>query len=186
MNRKKAFLILMSAWFLLAASFVIYKEYNLRFGKSVMLKVVPVDPRDLFRGDYVILDYEISRKTPEQKILGHYGEYIEDEEVTNGGTVYVSLIKDGKFYKGGDIYRKMPEEGLFIKGKIDKKRNNFTIIYGIENFFVPENKGLELEKERNANNMSAEIIITSRGAPAIKNLYVNGKKVDFKNNEKNN
>lgn len=33
-------------------------------GQSVMLQVVPVDPRDMFRGDYVILSYEFSREVP--------------------------------------------------------------------------------------------------------------------------
>ena len=33
----------------------------LRNGKEVLLKVEPVDPRDLLRGDYIILGYEISR-----------------------------------------------------------------------------------------------------------------------------
>ena len=33
----------------------------LRNGQEVLLKVEPVDPRDLLRGDYVRLGYEISR-----------------------------------------------------------------------------------------------------------------------------
>src|SRR3954466_6849758 len=32
----------------------------LRNGQEVRLEIVPVDPRDLFRGDYVVLDYRIS------------------------------------------------------------------------------------------------------------------------------
>ena len=31
-------------------------------GQEVVLQTVPVDPRDLLRGDYVILRYDISRK----------------------------------------------------------------------------------------------------------------------------
>ena len=34
---------------------------TLTTGETILLRVVPVDPRDLFRGDYVILSYEISR-----------------------------------------------------------------------------------------------------------------------------
>src|SRR5258708_2650618 len=30
-------------------------------GERIVLKVVPIDPRDVFRGDYVILGYEINR-----------------------------------------------------------------------------------------------------------------------------
>ena len=33
----------------------------LRDGQAILLDVEPVDPRDLFRGDYVILSYPISR-----------------------------------------------------------------------------------------------------------------------------
>ncbi|RVA45300.1 GDYXXLXY domain-containing protein, partial [Mesorhizobium sp. M7A.F.Ca.CA.004.11.1.1] len=33
----------------------------LRNGKEVLLKIEPVDPRDLLRGDYIILGYDISR-----------------------------------------------------------------------------------------------------------------------------
>ncbi|TIM71785.1 MAG: hypothetical protein E5Y58_11010, partial [Mesorhizobium sp.] len=33
----------------------------LRDGKQVLLRVEPIDPRDLLRGDYIILSYDISR-----------------------------------------------------------------------------------------------------------------------------
>src|SRR5438045_3812657 len=36
----------------------------LALGERIKLKVVPVDPRDLFRGDYVVLDYEFNRFDP--------------------------------------------------------------------------------------------------------------------------
>lgn len=42
------------------SGFILYKEYTLRTGTEVILKTEPVDPRDLFRGDYVVLNYEIS------------------------------------------------------------------------------------------------------------------------------
>ncbi|MFA6177031.1 MAG: GDYXXLXY domain-containing protein, partial [Phycisphaerae bacterium] len=36
------------------------RENVLRTGKTIYLRTVPIDPRDLFRGDYVRLQYEIS------------------------------------------------------------------------------------------------------------------------------
>lgn len=33
-------------------------------GQTVMLKIIPVDPRNLFRGDYVILSYGFSLELP--------------------------------------------------------------------------------------------------------------------------
>ena len=35
-------------------------------GQTVLVKVVPVDPRELFRGDYVQLSYDFSRVPPER------------------------------------------------------------------------------------------------------------------------
>jgi uncharacterized membrane-anchored protein len=37
------------------------REHILRNGKVILLRTAPIDPRDLFRGDYVRLNYEISR-----------------------------------------------------------------------------------------------------------------------------
>ena len=187
MNRKFFFLLLISLWFLMIFSYVVYKEFSLRFGTEVTLKVVPVDPRDIFRGDYVILTYEISEVSPEQKILfddSFYGE----TNLYSGDTVYVELIKDGNFHKGGNIYTAKPAKGLFIKGKIQTNQRNFdlinnieTIIYGIENYFVPEDEGKALEDARNRDRVSAAVSVNRYGTASLKNLYIDDKKVDFKN-----
>ena len=42
------------------ASMVVDRTLLLRNGREIVLPVIPVDPRDLFRGDYVRLGYEIS------------------------------------------------------------------------------------------------------------------------------
>src|SRR4051812_30525766 len=38
---------------------VVQRAAILRSGQEARLEVLPVDPRDLFRGDYVVLDYRI-------------------------------------------------------------------------------------------------------------------------------
>lgn len=194
MNRKKYFLILLSAWFLMIGSYTAFKEYSLHFGKEVMLRVVPVDPRDLFRGDYVILSYGISVISADQRVFYSYGDTYQDSVYT-GNTLYITLIKDGDYYKGGNIYKTKPEEGLFIKGTAESGRRSYSddeinntgvrISYGIENFFVPEGEGKAIESERNQNKVAVKAVINSYGNASIKELYINGKKVDFKNkNEK--
>ncbi|MDR2425812.1 MAG: GDYXXLXY domain-containing protein [Endomicrobium sp.] len=190
MNRKTAFYALMALWFLIIASYTAYKELQLRTGDEVMLRVMPVDPRDIFRGDYIILYYEITSITEEQKIVGRYGE---DDILYNNEKVYIMLLKDGKYYKGGDIYKTRPEKGLFIAGTVSAGKNfdspvdreYASIIYGIENFFVAEGEGKEIESAINRNKVSAKIVIDTYGNASIKELYIDEKKVDFKNkNEK--
>ena len=52
--KKNVFLYIGLFWLVLILGFVAYKEMTLQTGEEVVLKTVPVDPRDLFRGDYVI------------------------------------------------------------------------------------------------------------------------------------
>ena len=54
----------------------------LRSGKEVRLRTVPVDPRDLFRGDYVVLSYAISTVEAADS----------DSKFERGDTVYVTLV----------------------------------------------------------------------------------------------
>ena len=44
------------------AEFVIQKEYVLATGQSVLLELAPTDPRSLIQGDYMVLDYAVSRE----------------------------------------------------------------------------------------------------------------------------
>ena len=44
------------------------KEKILSEGKLVLLKLAPVDPRSLMQGDYMRLNYEISRNIPNDSI----------------------------------------------------------------------------------------------------------------------
>jgi uncharacterized membrane-anchored protein len=43
------------------AGLVIQKEYVLATGQSVLLELAPTDPRSLIQGDYMVLDYAVSR-----------------------------------------------------------------------------------------------------------------------------
>lgn len=43
------------------AAMILDRAHHVASGREIVLPVVPVDPRSLFRGDYVILNYEISR-----------------------------------------------------------------------------------------------------------------------------
>lgn len=46
---------------LLLAGLLGFRQYTLLTGQRIWLRTVPVDPRDMFRGDYVTLSYQVSR-----------------------------------------------------------------------------------------------------------------------------
>ena len=124
------------------------REYISLFGKAIYLRTAPVDPRDLFRGDYVTLKYEISDILPGKQKIDNYNT------LKKGTALYTAL----KEHPGGLaelVYTadNKPDDMLFIKGflqyGINFERNNFSTIsvrYGIEQYFVQQGKGIEMEK----------------------------------------
>ncbi len=169
----KVLYILLGFFILFFASFILINEYTLVSGEKVYLKTVPVDPRDLLRGDYVILSYEISQESKVQNL-------IKEENLTNGDNIYFILDKNEKDL--GSLNRvslTKPDNELFIKGKIDTTswgRNNLEL--GIGKYFVPENRGREIERLRGQLNVL--VSIDKYGTAKIKDLYYNGTKIDFK------
>jgi uncharacterized membrane-anchored protein len=143
-------------------------------GETILLRVQPVDPRDLLRGDYVILSYEISR-VPRQGVEGlsgpgpvGMGDFAEGQ----GQTVYVTLIPepDGQHYRGGAVSITLPPEGVkFIRGTL---RDRFRIEFGIESYFVQEGKGKEYEAAIASRRLSAEVALAPDGRAALRGLRI--------------
>src|SRR5690606_19406386 len=115
----------------------------LRDGQEVLLKVEPIDPRDLLRGDYVRLGYEI-RDVPVKLVENApSGEFVTEE-----GPVFVRLGKDPDGYWRarsaalGEPSAKVAAAGeVDIRGSISGRRTlgpeaSFSIDYGIDRYYV--------------------------------------------------
>ena len=151
-------------------------------GREVVLEVVPVDPRSLFRGDYVILGYDISRFTlpPGTK------------PPKRNSPFYVTLKKGaGETWQavagGTERPQKVQPDEVVIEGRVDYTAQGSSdnkqqpavvgLHYGIESFFVPEGTGRELERLVGDKKISALIAIDSGGQAAIKGLMSDGQRV---------
>ncbi|MBL8779881.1 MAG: GDYXXLXY domain-containing protein [Alphaproteobacteria bacterium] len=160
----------------LLAYMILDRQAVLSAARTVTLKVVPVDPRDIFRGDYVILTYEISRLDP-TKIEG-------DNTFGYGDKVLVTLVPNGDTWTATGIARGKPvpaQGGVAIQGTIESFDANetgqataVTVHYGIESYFVPEGTGREIEQERQKGDLSADIAVDASGRAAIKALRRGG------------
>lgn len=137
---KKIVCIILVLWFSIVCVFVFKQEFTLQTGREVLLKTIPVDPRDLLRGDYVILNYEIAQ------IPHRFCKYDKNQ------TVYVTLnVDEQNIAHFGDISTKKPKT-LFLKGRTEDCRfvtfsseNEQCVSFGIESFFVKEGTGKYLE-----------------------------------------
>ncbi len=175
----------------LALAYMIYdRQAMLNSSRVVTLKIEPVDPRDIFRGDYVVLNYEISRLEP-PKLEG-------DDIFGYNDTVYVTLIRDGETWRAAAVAKDKPvamQDGVVIKGAVDsiefakdngasapsrpepnatQPAQSLRVSYGIESYFVPEGTGRELEQERQKGDLTVDVAIDAQGRAAIKALRRKG------------
>lgn len=191
MNQKKALYLTVVFWLLIFSGFIAYKEYTLRTGTEVMLKTLPVDPRDLFRGDYVTLNYEISTLDME-KFHAENSDFYYDEPV------YLTLELENGYGIPKEIYTTPPEDELYIKGKVNEiiydwetdesgimteegAIKELRVDYGIESYFVPEGRGMEIEEAQRTGKteVDAKVIIDKYGNAVIKSLLIDGKEINF-------
>lgn len=137
-------------------------------GDTLLLRVVPVDPRDLFRGDYVILGYEFSR-VPAGAIAGlrqgASGRY------PAGHTVYVSLVPepDGKHWKADKFSIHRPTSGKYLRGKLI---GHNRLEFGIESYYVQEGTGQKYERAIRSKKLSAEVKVASDGRAKLRGLRI--------------
>jgi len=171
MNKKRSFILIGILWVVILGGFVAFQEFTLRTGNEILLKIIPVDPRDLFRGDYVILSYEIS-------VLNTDALSYQGSSFKVGDNVYVLLNVDAnKIGSLADIEKKRPDNGLFIKGVVKgAETNRLRVEYGIESYFVSEGKGKKTEKMR--WKIHTKVAVDRFGNAAIKSLVVDEKDIE--------
>lgn len=143
--------------FLVLVTMILGQTVPFMGSKTILLKVVPVDPRDLFRGDYVILGYDISRAT--------------NAQFQPGEEVFVTLEPDadGRHYHAGLFLNSRPKGHLFIQGTA---QSFGRVTYGIESYYVQEKTGHDYEAALRTGSLSAEIALDRNGRPALKGLVI--------------
>lgn len=146
------------------------KQYTLITGIPIVLETRPVDPRSLFRGDYVRLNYNINQL----KIKELEG----DRDFKPNDRIYVLLRERGASWVPISIYHKrpiVPANHVAIKGKVQGASSySIRIRYGIENYFVPEGKGREIERPSRGDKITISVAVDKFGKAGIKGVLLNG------------
>ena len=138
--------------------------YTLVNGEEIILRTVPVDPTDLFRGDYVTLRYEVE-EVP--STLVENAVRFELEQGRSGVEVYVQLeLKDG-VHVPTKVSLTKPASGLYLQGRMDYISKSWAgnvegeevayIRYSLDKYFVEDNTGLELEEASAKGNILANV-----------------------------
>jgi uncharacterized membrane-anchored protein len=149
-------------------------------GREITLPIVPVDPRDLFRGEYVELGYAVGR-IPARLLDGplpspNAAFYVTLEKAQDGSWTAIKLSRDKP--------QEASPDRIVLKGRsrfgrlaLDASDPNaiMSVRYGIEQYFVPEGEGPRLEALARDKKLAALIAVDGGGNAAIKGILIDGR-----------
>ncbi|MBV7506177.1 GDYXXLXY domain-containing protein [Bacillus sp. sid0103] len=123
--------------------------YTLLVGEEMILQTKPLDPSDVFRGDYVTLQYE-AEEVPIKLVEKSVVTRLQDLGGEFG--VYVLMEKKNGVHTPIKVTLSKPDKGEFLNGTvsyIDKDNQGQEIVYikyDLDNYYLEDNTGTEWEK----------------------------------------
>lgn len=151
------------------------RQWTLATGTPVVLETRPVDPRSLFRGDYVRFTYAIGQLPADLPGVS--------TGLQHGDVVYVVLQKGDPYWQPVSVLTAPPAtaaDQIVIKGKVvmamppTGSRVGPRVRYGIEDYFVPEGEGRALERPGPNDKVSVQVAVDRFGRAGIQAILVNG------------
>lgn len=161
------------------------RAWGLRSGVEVILKTAPVDPRDLLRGDYVILNYDISRVPVSTLVGGPPKESLSNQVLSvrlkkqDDGYWGIAESSFGTLEPKPDtvILKSLPFDYVSYGDSAETSQAVIAVSYGIERYYVPEGQGHDIESARNDNRVAIAARVSSDGVAHIRSLLLDGKSV---------
>lgn len=155
---KIKYIIAMLVCLILLSIIAIPKVYINITGETIIVKTRAVDPRDLFRGDYVTLALDIdeigSKQISSQSNAELYQKYREENNYYDD-IIWVALLEGEAGYEPQNVYLSQPNQGVYLKAQIKhmtfdnskEEIESIRVTYYIDRYFVEENTGRALEDE---------------------------------------
>jgi uncharacterized membrane-anchored protein len=157
------------------AAMVIDRVRLLTSGREITLPIVPVDPRDLFRGEYVRLGYDVGRvpanllEGPRPRLNRPFYVVLEKKPDGTWAPIKISRAKPSEASADRIVLKGRSTFGWSSTASPDAV---LAVRYGIESYFVPEGQGKRLEVLAREKRMAALIAVDAKGNAAIKGLIV--------------
>ena len=152
----------------------------LRDGTEVTLLTQPVDPRDLLRGDYVRITYNIST-VPLELFTGA----LPQEGGPHPVEVRLRPGDDGIWKVVAAAFGELPGEPgadeVDMRGQSDASIRsamvNVPVDFGIERYYLPEGTGRPIEEGIGERRFTMTVMVSDAGQAQIKALYDDGQLV---------
>ena len=164
-RRKLALLAVVCAQLAVPLGMAGLAEADLAFGNEIKLKAQPVDPLDIFRGNYVVLRYDISRL---QIIY----------EVRRGDRLCADLFQSAPgVYGARYAYDYPPRNDKEICGRARhdaRPGDAVEIEYGIETYFASAERAREIEESIARGQLYVVVDLDDDGSARIERLETGG------------
>ena len=136
---------------------------DLAFGRELRLRAQPVDPLDVFRGNYVVLRYEISSVR-----VGH--------PVRRGERICVPLTeRDGEWSGSFGLPEPSGDTAICGRARSDAAAGEQVgVEYGIETYYASAERARELETAIGRGRLHAVVDLDDDGSARIERLEVAG------------
>jgi uncharacterized membrane-anchored protein len=137
---------------------------DLAFGREIRLRARPVDPLDIFRGNYVVLRYDIS-------------EVAVGFQVRRNETVCVRLTEQNHVWTGnfGLPESDASDSTICGRAKADAAAGEqVSVEYGIETYYASAERAREIEGSIGRGALLAVIDLDDDGSARIKRLEEGG------------
>ena len=148
-------------------------------GREIVVATQPIDPTDLFRGEYVTLGFAFSRLEAAQ--IQGAAPSANDAKLSDGTAIYVTLKpENGRYVFEAASLQKPDQTGegrVVIRGLVTSAYDLVTIRYGVEQYFVPQGHGRDIETGVAASRVDVVLAVGADGTAAVKTLRLDGKDV---------
>lgn len=187
MNLRLKIALLVAAQTAALGAMIADKQWTLDTGTPVVLQTVPVDPRSLFMGDYARLAYPIG-----QLPLDGAAALGGDKDFKRHDSVWVALKPDPDGAHAVSVHHlrsNVPPDLLALKGEVQQigdytwdratgksvRQRTLNVRYGIEQYYVQEGAGRQIERPQGGEKVSIRVAIDTRGKAGILAVLLDGR-----------
>ena len=142
-------LALLAAFSAVLAGMIWQQQQRLAHGREVILRVQPFDPRDLLRGHYAMLQFDISRIP----LAAFAGAGAQEAASLRGREIYAVLRKEPgtPFWTLARALGKRPDAlaagEVALKGRVRRVVGDAVWVeYGVERYYAPKERAQALER----------------------------------------
>ena len=163
-RRRIALLALVCAQVALPLGLAGLAAADLAFGEEIRLRAQPVDPLDVFRGNYVVLRYDISQL----EVL---------DPVQRGDRLCADLFRTSADAYTARVAYPTTSGARSICGRARDDANpgeSVTIEYGIETYFASAERARELEESIGRGDLYVVVDLDDDGSARIERLEEGG------------